>query len=109
MSLRWVFRVETEKITTIPKAIRDEALQGLNGLFFKRREAFRLHRLDRLAGGNPRMLRIEFERCVRCHRPMMGTAATNYRALGIGQMRCGDQCEQDEQQNTWALLAEALA
>jgi len=104
---RMVRRVEPELIP-MPGWARQRAVKGLSRgedfVWLLPGDARQLERMDRDAGGNPRVLETEFRRCRYCGRPALGADAIAMRGQDMGGEDwaiCGDECDAAREDRRW--------
>lgn len=111
---RMVRRVEPELIP-IPQWARERAVRGLSRgeefVWLLPGDARQLERMDREAGGEPKVLETEFRRCRHCGKPAVGADAVAMRGLDMGGQDwapCGDECDAAKADRRWWKTAEKL-
>lgn len=104
---RMVRRVEPELIA-IPDWARKKAVKGLSTgadfVWLLPGAARLLEKIDREAGGEPRVVETEFRRCRHCGRPALGADAVEMRGKDMGGedwSACGDQCDAAKADRRW--------
>ena len=100
-------RVDPELIA-IPEWARKRVIEGLSCgkdfVWLHPGDARLLERMDREAGGNPKVLEAEFRRCRFCGRPALGEDAAAMRGLDMGGedwSACGDECDAARADGRW--------
>lgn len=110
---RMVCRVETE-LVPIPGWARRRNVRGLTQgetfVWLHPGDARALERLDREAGGNPKVLEVEFRLCKVCRRPLLGEEATSRRIFERAgattyMAPCGDSCIEASHDHRWRRTA----
>ncbi len=110
----WVWSVQPDALKTMPAWAVASQVKGLGEVpghvWLWWRDALRLMREDRRAGGQPIATRQELRRCGLCGRPWVGKDAERRRLLDAQgpegrQQPCGEQCERDRVERVWKRLS----
>jgi hypothetical protein len=109
---RMARRVEPELIA-IPEWARQRAIKGLSRgeefVWLRPGDGRFLEKLDREAGGQPRVLETEFRRCRHCGRPAVGADAEALRRqdmAGESWSACNDECDDARADRRWKRAGE---
>lgn len=109
--IRRVIQVETQAIP-IPQWAWDRRVHGLSEspeyVWLERKDGLFLARLDREAGGTPRVAEVELRKCPVCGRPLLAEDAAARRVLDESaqtarQIACGPDCLDAAREKRWSV------